>query len=123
MNVFPVHFHCHDMGKWVQCPELATRIWNRVRPKNFSWYCVDLEVLSPEKVKIFVYDMENMTFGGIGKQIHEQEIVEFTPAECVILDKMVESIYTAAAEVEFQKREEAARTEKIMELRRQLFGV
>lgn len=82
-----------------------------------------MEILSPESIRLFVYDIDDNFRGGIGKKIYEEVVNEFTTAEDAMLDRMVRDIYTAAAEAEFQRREETARTEKVMALRKELFGV
>lgn len=129
MNVFPYRVYARDMGLWVQSPDLAQAVWHRLRvdpnkwPRRLTWYAADMEILSPESIRLFVYDIEDNFRGGIGKKIYEEVVSEFTTAEIVMLDRMVRNIYTAAAEAEFQRREDAARTEKVMALRKELFGV
>lgn len=128
MDVFPYRVYAYDMGTWVQSPDLAQAVWHRLRvdpnkwPRRLTWYAADMEILSPESIRLFVYDIEDNFRGGFGKKIYEEVITEFTTAETVMLDRMVRDIYTEAAEAEFQRREEAARTEKIMALRKELFG-
>jgi hypothetical protein len=43
--------------------------FHRVRPEGFSWYCADVEVLSPVDVVFVVYDMRSMASGGRGREI------------------------------------------------------
>lgn len=72
---------------------------------------------------LFAYDMENMCYGGIGKQIYTKEITELTPDEQVMLGKYVLQMYSDAAAAEFDKRQLAAQEKKILKIRKEMFGV
>lgn len=123
MNVFPYRFYASDKYGWADCPELSKLLWNRLRPKAFTWYATDMEVLSPTSVRLFAYEMADNFSGGIGGQIYETVVTEFTKEEKVALDKAVLRIYNNAAEAELERREEAARLNKISTVRKELFGV
>ena len=122
-KVFPARIRCHDMGNWVNMPELARSIWMRIRPKDLTWYCVDLEILSPTSVRLFVYSMENNFHGGIGEVIAERVIETLPAAEQKMLDELVLKIYTAEAAAELNRREERLRQQQIISIRREMFDV
>lgn len=128
-DVFPVRYYAQDMGTWVNSPELALSIWHRLRldinrfPRKLIWYAVDMEVLSPGSVNLFVYEMADSFSGGIGKKIYEETITEFTVVEEIMLQRLVEGIYTSAAEDELLRREDEERMKKILEIRKEMFGV
>jgi len=121
--IFPTRFYAHDMGNWVQSPELARSIWMRIRPKDLIWYATDLEILDPNRIQLFVYEMKDTFYGGIGRKIYDTEVMEFTPGEKDMLDKMVLGLYTNAAEEVLTELEEAARMKEILAIRKNLFGV
>jgi hypothetical protein len=122
-KVFPQRVRCHDMGSWVSSPYLANSIWMRIRPKGLTWYCADLEILSPTSVRLFVYDMEDNFHGGIGKMIAERVIEELPPKEQAMLDELVLKIYTQEAKDELIRREERLRQQQIISIRKEMFGV
>ena len=122
-KVFPRRVRCNDMGNWVSMPDLAKSIWMRIRPKGLTWYCVDLEILSPTSLRLFVYDMENNVHGGIGYVIDERVIDELPAEEQKMLDELVLKIYTAEAELELERREERLRQQQIINLRKEMFDV
>lgn len=123
---FPYRFYCVDNYGWADCPPLARMVWLRLRKTlapDLTWYGVDMEVLNPESIKIFVYEIEDNFRGGIGNRIYETTVVEFTPAEIKVLDDVVLRIYTEAATDEFTRREEAERKKKVLAIRKEMFGV
>lgn len=125
-NPFPIRFYATDTYGWADCPKLAKVIWNRIRtsrPQVKTWYGTDLEILSPDSIKLFVYDIADNFHGGIGDRIHEEVITDLTDTEFQILEDMVMNIYTSAAERELERREEEERKEKILNVRSELFGV
>lgn len=128
-NTFPVRYYAHDNGHFVTSPDLALSVWHRLRmdpnkwPTGLTWYAVDMEVLSPNSIRLFVYDMKDSFRGGIGKKIHEEAVTEFTPAELKMLEKLVLSIYTSLAEDELERREKRQREMQIINLRKEMFGV
>lgn len=128
-SAFPRRYFARDIGHYVKSPELAMAVWQRLRldpnkwPTRLTWYATDMEVLGTDSIRLFVYDMEDNFYGGIGKQIYEQVVTEFAPAEKLMLDQLVLDIYSSLAEDELQKREDAARVAKILEIRKEMFGI
>jgi len=126
---FPYRYYAYDNGHFVTSPDLALNVWHRLRvdpnkwPTRLTWYAVDMEVLSPDSIRLFVYDIEDSFRGGIGKKIYEEVITEFTPAELKILDQLVLGIYTSLAEDELERREKRLREMQIINLRKEMFGV
>ena len=124
-KIFPVRFYTVDYGTWISSPELAKKVWNRIRKDYLSltWYCADFEVLSPTSIHLYVYDIENSVWGGKGKKIFDMIITELTAEEQAMLDIQVLAIYTEAANDELARQEEHARIAKVLEIRKQMFGV
>jgi hypothetical protein len=126
---FPWRAFCVDNYGWANCPTLAKMVWMRLRldpnkvPAKLTWYAVDMEVLSPESIKLFVYEIADSLHGGIGERIFETVVTEFTDKEKEELDKVVLSIYTGLAEEELERREQRQRELQIMNIRKELFGV
>lgn len=121
-SVFPVRFWCVDNRGWAQCPELAKMVWLRIK-NGLIWYATDMEILSPNSIKLFVYDMADPFHGGIGKVIYKTTITEFTDKERELLNQIVEGIYTDAADAEVTRREDAERQKKVLEIRKEMFGI
>lgn len=119
---FPRRFYTHDYETYTASPELAQMVWLRVRPKGVSWYATDYEVVSPNEIRLFVYDMHSFTWGGVGKKIFEQNITEFTDEERAELKRVVHEIYEEAAEAEYERRQEELRRAEIARVRIELFG-
>lgn len=123
MNLFPIRYYAHDNDHFVQSVKLAEMVWKRIRPQGMSWYCADMDILDPTSIKIYVYSVQDSFRGGIGERIHEEVITEFTPDEKELLDKNVLNIYQAEATSVLEAREETARQEKILQIRKEMFGV
>jgi hypothetical protein len=124
-NPFPVRIHCSDKYGWADCPKLAKALWLRLRPElapNLIWYGADMEILSPTSVKLFIYEMEDTFYGGIGKKIFETVVTDFTPVEKAMLERDVMNIYNRVAEDEYERREEVKRKLVINQIRREMFG-
>jgi hypothetical protein len=122
-NVFPVKFHCSDTYGRADCPALAKMVWMRIRDPGFTWYGVDMEVLSAESIMLHVYEIADNFSGGIGQRIYSTLVTEFTPREVEELDKVVLSIYTSAAVEELERRERRQREMAIINLRKEMFGI
>lgn len=45
-----------------------------VAANKFTWYAVDCEILSENKIHLYVYGMEDAVHGGIGEQISKLEV-------------------------------------------------
>lgn len=123
---FPTRFYCADNYGWAECPPLAKMVWQRLRRSLGSkliWYGVDMEVVSPTSINLFVYEIADNFSGGIGKRIFETVVTEFTSEEKTLLDKVVLGIYTSHAEDELQRREDEERMKKILAVRMEMFGV
>jgi hypothetical protein len=122
---FPWRAYCVDNYGWANCPTLAKMVWQRLRHSlapNLTWYAVDMEVLSPESIKLFVYEIADSFSGGIGQRIFETVVTEFTDKEKEELDKVVLGIYTGLAEEEYERRQEDERRAAILEIRKHMFG-
>ncbi len=121
---FPHTIHCFEFGGGnVVTDPLARKIWQRVRPPEMSWYALDLTLNSPTEVRISVFNIRDNFYGGVGEQIHEVTVTEFTESEKKDLDDLVMSLYTTWAGEELERQEEQARQKKIMDMRMKLFGV
>jgi hypothetical protein len=121
-NVFPKRIYAHDRGSWVDSPQLAKKIWLRIKEKH-SWYACDMEITSPTTLTLFVYDMADSCHGGIGNKICSKEVTGLTADEQVMLNEYVLNIYSNAAAAEFDKRQLAAQEKKILKIRKEMFGV
>lgn len=121
-NVFPVRIYAREIGHSAMSPPLAQKIWSRLREKT-SWYACDMEITSPTSLTLFVYDMSDSYWGGIGKKILTREIDVFTVEEQILLSEHVLTIYSNAAAAEFDKRQLAAQEKKILKIREEMFGV
>lgn len=123
-KLYPIRLYAHDNGHYVSSPQLAKLIWDRLR-KNTTWYATDCEILSPELVKIFVYNMESMVSGGIGECIltETHPISKFGAEAKKLLQESILETQTKIARQEFIRREEAERQQQILEIRKELFGV
>lgn len=119
--IFPARFYATDMGNWVQSPELARCIWMRIRIKGLIWYATDFEILAPDRIQLFVYEMG--VAADSGRKIYDTEVTEFTPEEKAMLDNIVLGLYTRAAVIELLAREEEERARQVLAIRKELFGV
>lgn len=125
-SVFPYRCYAHDNGFFANQPQLARSVWMRIRTTvapNLTWYATDMEILSPESIHLYVYDMADNFHGGIGKQVFDLVITEFTRGESKMLEDAVRRIYTEAAEEEFERRERRHRELQIINIRKEMFGV
>jgi len=90
--------------------------------KLFSWFEVDVTVLSPTEVRFTTFGMESFDTGGRGEQEHE--IVHTYPAG--VLDPYIAARRLRAAESEFERREaereRLAREMAIAAIHYELFG-
>lgn len=121
-SIFPFRINAYENEHHVNNPILAKEVWFRVKEPKQTWYAIDLEILDENKVILDVYDIRDTFHGGIGKRLLTTEVELETEKEkemcqIMILDKM-----TKLAEEEFEKREEQARNNKILEIRKELFG-
>lgn len=141
-SVFPQRLCAYDYGTYVASPELAKLIWMRIRqtanaqdnqanldhwmrqqkPSVMTWYATDLEVISQDKITLYVYEMADSFHGGIGGVIFETEVTEFTPKERKLLDKHILEFYTEAAQRELERRERQEYLSKVLAVRKELFG-
>lgn len=68
--MFPIHIACYDTGYgWIQMARQYQKAWFSVQPRNFSWYCYDVTIISPTQIKLTIYDMADNFKGGIGKNL------------------------------------------------------
>ena len=126
MKPFPRRYCAHDTYGWADCPRLAKVLWDRIRAQSgnqMTWYGTDLTIVDANTVQLFVYDIADNFHGGIGEQIHEETVTEFTKEEREILNRMVLEIYTELAEDELSRREIAEHNARVAAVRKQLFGV
>lgn len=120
-SIFPIRYYASDIHYAVS-PELAELVWRRVAAGR-TWYAADMEILSKDSIKLFVYDIEDSFSGGIGQKIFETTVKEFTPKEQTVLDNLILERYTKLAADEYKEREDAALKAKILIIRKELFGV
>jgi hypothetical protein len=126
-NVFPLYYSAVDMGSWVRNLDLANMIWLRIRKDvapDVVWYAIDLAITSPYDLHLRVFGMECSVTGGIGELVfeHSVRVEELPDSEQMLFCQLVLNEYTAYAERELEKREDAERRAKIEALRKELFG-
>ena len=122
-KIFPKRYWASDKHGWADMPEPARKIWMRIRPAGLTWYAVDFTIVNKDCVKLYVYDMLDNVYGGIGKVIHTVEVTEFTDSERAVLDERIEALKWAAAERELERQLEAERRKQVQVIKDQLFGV
>lgn len=64
-QVFPFTVHCDGYG---QSPPSFVNDFLRTRPREFGWYCFDVEVHSRTKVTFVVFGMQDNFSGGKGSE-------------------------------------------------------
>jgi hypothetical protein len=126
-NAFPVRYYASDRHGWAESPVLAKELWMRLRgqPKyrEIRWYAADMEILSPDTLTLYVYDIEDNVYGGIGKRILELSITEFNDREKILLGQAVLAIYTNVAQKKLEEIEQREREITIRKLRKDMFGI
>lgn len=124
-NIFPIQLRATKPYTWVNNPRLAEMVWLRLRKdfKDLTWYAVDIDLLSINSATLYVRDMADAFYGGIGEVILEISVTDFTEDEYKEIVKIQLREYTRAAEEEFEKRQEQERLEKIQAIRIELFGI
>lgn len=123
VNIFPRRYYAENMGSWVQMPEPAPKIWQRIKPKGMVWYSVDFEIVDENTITIFVYNMKDSYHGGIGDLIHTVTMTEFQPDERAVIDKKIEGLKWEAACIKFEEIENAERLAQIRKIKEEMFGV
>lgn len=125
-NIFPIRFYAYDPYGWAQCPAPSKDIWMRIRKNvapNLTWYATSFELINPNSIRLFVHEMADNFSGGIGRIIHEELVTEFTEQEKKIIDKIILDEYTKKADDELVRRETKEREEKVLAIRKEMFGV
>jgi hypothetical protein len=71
---FPFRVECEQrLDGQVWSSHEFRNVYNANRPKDKSWYAYDVVVKSPSLVEFIVYDMHDMCYGGLGKEIRRFE--------------------------------------------------
>lgn len=122
-KVFPISVPAVDYYHYVYSAPLACEIWMRIRKENQSWYAVGLDIINETSVHLYVYRMQCNIYGGIGDLVYDQEVTNLTKSELKKLNERIDERYTALAGEEFIRREEKARQDKILEIRKEMFNV
>ena len=124
-KIFPIHLRANHSYGYADCPKLAKLIWarHRVAHPNLIWYAVDCIVMGPLAVKVFICEIGDGSWGGIGKAILEFVVQEFTPEEQEALDKVLLDSYHTAAEDAIEMEEAALKMARVVAKRRAMFGV
>jgi hypothetical protein len=122
--LFPIRLHARDMGSWADNPKLAELIWHRIRGQTI-WFATDCQLLDANTVELFVYEMRDMVFGGIGEKFFSGTfpLSKFGDEERKLAQEIITGAQTEIAQQEFIRRESAERQQRILEIRKELFGV
>lgn len=91
-SIFPIRQRAIQCHTWADSPKLAKLVWERMRHEKVPmptdrygetqfvaanklvWYAVDCEILSDNKIHLYVYEMEDTFHGGIGDRISTLEV-------------------------------------------------
>lgn len=123
-NIYPIQLPASDNGYFVSSNQLVRDVWLRLKPKGITWYALD-GTLKEDALIIDVRDMRDNVLGGIGKVIHTLRvpIEDFTAGERVAMRERVMRTQTDIAEREYISRATSARRQKVLAIRKELFGV
>ena len=148
-KIFPIRLYATHQYGWAQIPELAKKIWMRLRAEKrevpvksyfnevrmtpadkIGWYAADCEIVSNNRVELYIYNMEDAVHGGIGERIVSVEIdVPTTEAqqdgavdEYQLLQKHVYARKFEIAESELKRRKEIAWIREVTAVQNELFG-
>ncbi len=124
VNIYPIQLPATDNGYFVSSNQLVRDVWLRLKPDGITWYALD-GTLREDALTIDVRDMRDNVWGGIGKVIHTLRvpISDFTAGERVAMRERVMRTQTDIAEREYISRATSARRQKVLAIRKELFGV
>lgn len=68
-DFFPFTLRAQETLNYTYSPHAFREAFLSAKPEGMSWYAYDVIVRSPTKITFVVYDMRDMTYGGIGGEI------------------------------------------------------